>query len=65
MNKTNKYSCGVLLVVLVSIAYMIIDFKFTLNVYYVIKNVLTVNAIISFTILYSIGTEINLITQRK
>ncbi len=67
MNKTIKYLCGVLFVLLVSIIYMVLDFESTLIVYYVIKNVLTATAVIfiSFTILYFIGSAINLWAHRK
>lgn len=67
MNKTIKYLCGVLFVLLVSIIYMVLDFESTLIVYYVVKNVLTATAVIfiSFTILYFIGSAINLWAHRK
>lgn len=67
MDKIIKCLCGLLFILLVSIAYMVIDFESYLMVFYVIINVFTATAAIFvlFTTLYFIGSVINLLANRK
>lgn len=67
MDKIIKCLCGLLFILLVSIAYMFIDFESYLMVFYVIINVFTATAAIFvlFTTLYFIGSVINLLANRK